>query len=312
MTAIQEFFSKDQPCGFFLVDKPQGISSFKVVSEVKKQLNLPRKYKVGHSGTLDPMATGLLLVFVGKATKLIPLTNHFSKIYSGEVKFGIKTDTDDITGKITDRAELPNLKDVGDIIKKKFTGQVEQLPPAYSALKVSGKRAYQLMRDGKSVELSTRQVQIHAFDHTVIAEDRLTFLIECSTGTYIRAIARDLGEDLGSCATLGSLRREKIGSYSVDDAINLQNIHFNSMQSWYSLLDAVHVDLDIEHAQMMLNANPKAINMLFEKHPELVAEQKVVYDFSGISLGYIQRNADGWKYEFQAVEAKKLGELCLQ
>lgn len=199
--------------GVLLLDKPSGITSAKALERIKSRFKIK---KMGHAGTLDPMATGLLICLVGKATKL---ASHFEggrKVYSGTIRFGVTTDSDDITGVTTSESqEIPSFEVIKDLCEK-FLGSIQQTPPSVSAVKVNGRRAYSLVRDsGITPTLSSRSVEIFRFE--VIPEDSRTirFEIECSKGTYIRSIARDLGALAGCGACLHSLRRESSDPFSV-------------------------------------------------------------------------------------------------
>ncbi len=185
--------------------------------------------KVGHAGTLDPMATGVLVVGFGNATRLLNIIVEHSKTYSATVRFGQRTTTDDADGEIMPGepgAPLPDLGAVREAVAQSFTGRIEQVPNAYSAIKVNGRRAYDLARAGAEVELKAREVTIRRFDvldtHTATAADGTPVLdvnveVECSAGTYIRALARDLGDLFGCGAHLTRLRREAVGAFRADD-----------------------------------------------------------------------------------------------
>lgn len=201
--------------------KPAGWTSFDVVKKVR---NISRIKKVGHAGTLDPFATGVLLVALGRATKQISTIMELDKEYVGEVELGVRTDTLDVTGKIIE--ELPT-KHVSATeitnISRQFVGEIEQIPPKYSAIQINGVRAYQLARKGKKVELKPRKIKIFSFEILSFENPLIKIKVACSKGTYIRAIARDIGKILGTGAYLKSLVRTRIGSYRVEDAISMQD-----------------------------------------------------------------------------------------
>ena len=208
----------------FLIDKPLDWTSFDVVNKIRwnirKVYNI-KKIKVGHAGTLDPKATGLLIICTGKFTKRIDEIQSESKVYTGTLKLGSTTPTYDTeseedqifpTGHITEELLHP--------ITKQFIGQIDQLPPAHSAVKVEGKRLYELARAGKTVELNPRKVVIHDFKITKIEMPFVEFEVHCGKGTYIRSLANDFGKALNSGAYLTELRRTRIGDFSVEDADN--------------------------------------------------------------------------------------------
>ena len=202
-----------------LIDKPQHWSSFKVVYAIRKVVGVK---KVGHAGTLDPMATGLLILCTGKKTKEITLYQEQEKTYTGTILLGKSSPSMDLETAVSTEKPV-NIK-TEDIyrIRDEFTGTISQIPPMYSAIKLNGKTLYNLARKGKSVERAPREITISRFEITEINLPEVHFEITCSKGTYIRVIANDFGERLGCGALLSSLRRTKIGSYSVDDALSVQ------------------------------------------------------------------------------------------
>jgi tRNA pseudouridine55 synthase len=204
----------DSPEGLLLVDKPAGITSHDVVDRVRRAYG---ERSVGHLGTLDPFATGLLIVLVGRATRLATFLDIEPKVYEAAISFGSETDTDDATGEVTRSAPAPAESDVRAAIVT-LTGEIEQVPPAYSAKKVAGKRAYAAARSGEALELAPASVVVHRWDVGAYTDGMLTATITCGGGTYIRALARDLGRFSGSAAHLASLRRTRIGKFDVADA----------------------------------------------------------------------------------------------
>jgi len=203
--------------GVLIVDKEEGETSFGVVRKVKKLL---RVGKVGHAGTLDPFATGLLLVLVGQGTKLSPYLMAGDKTYLGTLTLGTETDTLDRTGRITAVKPVPELDP--ELVRERarvFVGETEQTPPSFSALKVQGKRAYSLARKGLPVTLEKRRVRIMELAILSLDFPDVTFRVVCSSGTYVRTLAADLGKELGLGAHLKALRRTAIGPYRVEDAL---------------------------------------------------------------------------------------------
>jgi len=205
--------------GWLFVDKPEGISSRKVVDLISNSLSIK---KVGHAGTLDPMASGLLPIAIGEATKSIAAIQQLKKRYNFSIKWGEKTSTDDKMGSvITSTTIRPNLHTINKNIKK-FTGQIKQIPPNFSAIKVNGKRAYMLARNNEDFLLKTRTVFVETFKiKKYIDKDRCSFECVCSKGTYIRALGRDLGESMNCFGHLYELRRTHIGNFSTKCAILL-------------------------------------------------------------------------------------------
>lgn len=207
-----------------LIDKPLGWSSFQAVNKLKwvirKRFSL-KKIKIGHAGTLDPLATGLLLICVGKFTKKIHEYQGQEKEYTGTITLGATTPSYDLETEInqTFATDHINEEQVHEATRR-FIGEIDQAPPVFSALKKNGKRLYEYAREGKEVEIPTRKVTITAFEITGIEFPQIRFRIVCGKGTYIRSIAYDFGKSLGSGAYLTSLRRTKIGVYNVDNALD--------------------------------------------------------------------------------------------
>ncbi len=203
-----------------LVDKPAGVTSHDVVAIVRRAANTSR---AGHAGTLDPFATGLLVLLLGRGTRLIPYVDGEPKVYEATIRFGAETDTDDATGSVTREAALPAVDAVDRAIEQ-LTGAIDQVPPAYSAKKVAGVRAYDAARRGQALELAPARVTVHAWTILERRADELRVRITCSGGTYIRALARDVGRLAASAAHLTQLRRVASGPYSVQDAVSLDRI----------------------------------------------------------------------------------------
>ncbi|MGA7579596.1 MAG: tRNA pseudouridine(55) synthase TruB [Desulfobaccales bacterium] len=204
--------------GILLIDKPEGITSFEVVRRTRRALKLR---KIGHLGTLDPFATGLLPLCLGEATKLAPYLLPGPKSYRATLRLGEATDTQDLTGRVVSRTEkLPEPEEVKRLAAT-LVGEILQTPPMYSALHYKGERLYRLARRGETVELPPRAVTIHRLEVEKMEMDRVTFMVECSQGTYIRTLAADLGEMLGCGAHLQALRRLQVGAFQVEAALSL-------------------------------------------------------------------------------------------
>ena len=206
--------------GLLLVDKPAGVTSHDVVNDARRGL---RTRRIGHAGTLDPFATGLLVLLVGHATRLLPHLNGEPKVYRATIAFGAETDTDDVTGSVTRTAGLPDTSRVRESIGP-LTGSIEQVPPAYSAKQVEGRRAYAAARRGETITLAPVRVTVHAWEIRELSDERLDTVITCGGGTYIRALARDLGRRCDSAAHLASLRRMRSGSFDVANAASLDDL----------------------------------------------------------------------------------------
>ncbi|MGI6377464.1 tRNA pseudouridine(55) synthase TruB [bacterium] len=203
----------------YLIDKPVGISSYAVVAEVKRQLKIKQ---VGHTGTLDPFASGLLLICCGEATKIVRFLEAKTKTYLAHLRLGIRTDTADNTGKVIEEKPIPTLENAEAVLKS-FLGKSYQVPPMYSALKVKGKKLYELARAGKEVERKTREITIFSIELLKKRPEEIVFKLSCSAGTYIRSLGEDIAEKLGTVGHLTELRRLKIGEFNVEEASNLED-----------------------------------------------------------------------------------------
>lgn len=213
--------------GYLLVDKPQGWTSFDVVAKVRGILRRQtgqKQIKVGHSGTLDPFATGLLIILVGTYTKRQEEFMSLDKIYDAVLRLGGTSTTGDPEGEITEVSDrVPDGEEVEAVLKK-FTGVIEQTPPIYSAIKIAGRKAYELARAGKPVKLKSRKVTIYEIAKIDYEYPRLSFVSRVSSGTYIRSLAASIGEDLGIGAYLDELRRLNIGRFGLPEAVSAEDL----------------------------------------------------------------------------------------
>ena len=220
--------------GLIAINKPRDWTSFDVVNKIKRLLKIKR---VGHLGTLDPMATGVLLVTVGKATKLFDYFQNKNKTYLAKFEFGYETDTLDITGKITKKTDtLPSIGDIKKSINE-FIGEIEQVPPKYSAKNINGKRAYQLARINEEFELKPKLVKIDDIKIVDYSNNILTVIISCGSGTYIRSICRDLAEKLNSYATMIELVRTDVGRINLKNCVNIQELDESNIRNYIIKLD---------------------------------------------------------------------------
>jgi tRNA pseudouridine55 synthase len=202
--------------GLLNVDKPPGATSRDIVNRVQR---LVRPVKVGHAGTLDPLATGVLVIGLGPATRLVEYVQRMRKVYLAEFLLGRTSDTEDIEGTVVPlENDVPPTREQIEAALPRFTGRIEQVPPAFSALKIQGKRAYDLARKGHAVDLKARPVQIHHIGLLDYAYPRLRLEITCGSGTYIRSLGRDLAAAVGSGAVMASLARTAIGDFRLDHA----------------------------------------------------------------------------------------------
>jgi tRNA pseudouridine55 synthase len=204
--------------GLLLVDKPAGVTSHDVVSVARRTIG---ERRIGHAGTLDPFATGLLVLLVGRATRLLPYVDGEPKVYEATIRFGAETTTDDLTGEATVVAPPPTPESILAALPG-LTGALDQVPPAYSAKQVAGTRAHAAARRGAPLVLPPARVIVHDWTVRSLRSDEVDVAITCGGGTYVRALARDLGRATGSAAHLAALRRVRSGAFSVDDAVPLE------------------------------------------------------------------------------------------
>jgi tRNA pseudouridine55 synthase len=230
--------------GWIVLDKQQGITSTQAVAAVRR---IFQAKKAGHAGTLDPLASGILPIALGEATKTVPYVQDGRKVYRFTVRFGIETDTDDAEGKATARAEQRPSREAILALLPSFTGTIMQTPPQYSALKVDGERAYDLARQGETVALAAREVEIDNFSLVATPDtDHAEFEVECSKGTYVRSLARDIGRKLGCLGHVSALRRTVVGAFSEGDAVDLVTLEqaASDQAALYALLKPVAAGLE--------------------------------------------------------------------
>jgi tRNA pseudouridine55 synthase len=212
--------------GILLVDKPAGWTSHDVVAKVRGILKSQsgHKVKVGHTGTLDPMATGLLILVIGSYTKRAGEFSKLDKVYEAEVTLGSDSTTGDREGEITKASDKRPEKAAVDAVLADFTGEILQKPHKYSAVKIDGQRAYKAARTGKTVEIEPRKVKIYEITDVNYDYPKLEFTIKVSSGTYVRSLAEDIGSALGTGAYLSSLRRTRVGEFSIDKSSSLKDL----------------------------------------------------------------------------------------
>ncbi len=215
--------------GILILDKPAGLSSAQALNRIKRLL--PRRTKIGHAGTLDPFATGVLLLLVGRATGLCETLMDQEKQYLATIKLGANTATDDPESPEQPVAGAcdPGIEAI-DALLPRFTGTIQQAPPVYSALKVGGRRAYTLAREGAQVKLAPRPVQVYELKRLDYAWPLLRLNVRCGRGTYIRSLARDLGAALATGGYLTELRRTRIGSYAIEHAVTLEQLQADGVE----------------------------------------------------------------------------------
>ena len=270
--------------GIVIVDKPQGWTSQDVTARLRRVFNTRR---IGHGGTLDPMATGVLPVFVGRATRGVEFFEHAEKIYETVLKPGITTDTEDITGNVlTEQDAFVTGTQLEEVLQK-FRGEIMQVPPMYSALKVDGKKLYELARQGKEIERKARPITIHELTLLRMEADGIHLRVHCSKGTYIRTLCKDIGEALGCGGCMAALRRVSAGEYTIGEAVPLQELletdapekFLRGVDTMFHNLDAV--TLTDKQEMRCRNGNHFSLNIadgnyrVYSKTGEFLALSKV-------------------------------------
>lgn len=296
----------NRPSGIILIDKPKGISSAGVVARVKRALKADR---VGHAGTLDPDATGLLIVLLNGATRVASYAALGFKRYSGELMLGITTTSDDLTGEVlTSSEDIPSFDEI-EAAALKLQGEIMQLPPKVSAKKLNGRRAYKLYRSGEDFELAPRRVEVREFKLTPTS-DRATiaYLTEVSPGTYVRSLARDLGTMLGCGGAVKSIRRESSGHLTVGEAGTIDAISWDRVIDWGALLpDLPRISFSPSVVKGLLNGQMRALREAwdeYERNTSKMVQSRasgvVLYsEIGGIeSLGLL-RFGSGAGFEFE-------------
>lgn len=279
--------------GVVLLDKPLGLSSNQAMQRVK---HLYQAEKAGHTGSLDPLATGLLPICLGEATKFANFLLDADKSYLATVKLGITTTSADAEGEVIAQKPVDVTLQQVESVLHQFIGDIEQTPPIYSALKVDGKPLYAYARAGQEVEIKSRYVSIHQIHLEHFEADELVFTVTCSKGTYIRTLAQDIGAKLGCGAHLKGLRRLTSGTFDLKDALPLEVLSELSLEE----LDAklLPIDIKIQHLpKLTLNAEQTDIiqhGQAIKPNQEIISNEFIrLYDMSGEFIGLAQKQADG-------------------
>ncbi len=216
--------------GILIVNKPQGITSHDVVARVRRRFNMKQ---VGHAGTLDPLATGVLIILLGKSTKLFDRFVAFDKSYRATLKLGLKTTSADIMGKTIQEKSADGIDEnkVKEVFKQ-FVGDIEQLPPMVSAVKHKGERLYKIARAGQEVERVARKVRIDELKILNFNKPAVEFFMSCSKGTYVRQLAEDVGEVLGCGACISQIERTRVGHFDIKDSVSLEDLNESHIRAW--------------------------------------------------------------------------------
>lgn len=277
--------------GVIFLDKPKGLTSFVAANRVKRILNAK---KSGHTGTLDPMATGVLVVMLGSATRFIDFLHTHDKAYEATVKLGVTTDTLDIEGEVLTRTETNFKTSDFESAMLSFLGEIEQVPPMYSAIKKDGKKLYELAREGIEIERESRKVNIYSLELTGADESKQEFSlrVSCSAGTYVRSLSSDIGEKLGCGAVLTSLRRVEAHGVDISRCKPLEEIGEGDVVALDSLLEYPSVTVTAAQAQRFSNGGALDRNRI---HSPLEDGILKVYSPEGKFLGLGDADADQLK-----------------
>lgn len=243
--------------GLILINKQKGFTSHDVVNVIRKKLNTK---KVGHTGTLDPNATGVLPILIGKGTKISKYLMEHDKTYIATLKLGEKTDTGDSEGQVIEEKSIPkDLKkeDINDVLQS-FLGKQKQLPPMYSAIKINGKKLYEYAREGKEVKIEPRDIEIYKIELLEYQNNKIKFEVECSKGTYIRTLCEDISQKLETVGYMEELQRTKVNSFKIEDSILLDDITLENAEKNIIKIEKVFkekdkINLDNKKLEMFLN-----------------------------------------------------------
>ncbi len=251
--------------GIVIVDKPQGWTSQDVTARLRRTFNTRR---IGHGGTLDPLATGVLPVFVGRATRGVEFFEHAEKIYEATLRLGVCTDTEDITGTVLEERTVSVTQEEFLNILPKFRGKIQQIPPMYSAIKVNGQKLYELARKGKEIERQPREIEIFELTCLQFSGETARLRIHCSKGTYIRTLCKDIGEALGCGGCMETLRRVQAGNYTVAEAVALEQLLESETPKAYLLpIDSIfqaHPAVTLTEKQALRCRNGNAFSIVME------------------------------------------------
>lgn len=278
---------KSDACGVVVINKHEGVTSYRIVQILKKLYNTP---DVGHTGTLDPMATGVLPVLIGRAVKAAEYLVAGEKQYTAEMTLGLETDTEDITGEVTSQSSIiPSEEEVRKAVFG-FIGKISQVPPMYSALKVGGRKLVDMARNGESVEREPREVEIFSIDCVRKDERRYSLDVRCSKGTYIRTLCADIGKKLGCGAVLSALSRECTGGYSLSDCVTLEELETKTQEEREALLkpvESLFTDMrEVKLPPFFANMFIDGVKLLQKKlRTEIKPGERVKVTCSGVFVG---------------------------
>lgn len=298
--------------GVIVIDKHEGVTSFRIISILRRLFDTTQ---VGHTGTLDPMATGVLPVLIGRAVKACDYIMAQDKCYTAELKLGVETDTEDTTGEVLRTcADIPGEDAVRECIAS-FVGEIDQIPPMYSAIKVEGRKLVDIAREGGEVERRPRRVRITSIETEKLSHDTYRLHVACSKGTYIRTLCADIGKNLGCGAAMSALRRTKTGEFTLDDAYTIEQLEVMTAEERHALVlpteslfvDLAEVVLPQFYANLFLAGAPLYQKKLRVSLPE---GERVRVKYAGelLGLGKSDKLSDGTAV-LKAEKLFKLGKV---
>lgn len=273
--------------GIIVINKEKGYTSHDVVAKLKKKLNIS---KVGHTGTLDPNATGVLPILIGKGTKFSKYLINHDKIYKAQIELGKKTDTADVEGNVIEEkpVDIEFIKQNLVQVLESFIGKQEQIPPMYSAIKKNGKKLYEYARKGEKIEVEPRKIEIYKIELVKYNEKNIEFIVSCSKGTYIRSLCEDIAEKLNTVGYMKNLKRLQVGEFNIDCAIKIDEINIENYDKYLYTLE------DILKESPKLNLSSKKLN-LFLNGVQLTVQNenglyKIYVDNKFIGTGTVKNN----------------------
>ena len=299
MARMQDRKSKIPVHGWLILDKPKGLTSTQALGKARRLID---GQKVGHCGTLDPLATGILPLAFGEATKMVPYVMDGDKEYEFTIRWGEQRDTDDAEGKITATgSRRPTLEQIRAALPD-FIGTIEQVPPIFSAIKLQGERAYDIARAGGTPEMTARPVEVYTLECTGTPNiDHATFRVECGKGVYVRSIARDLAEKLGTYGHISALRRTKVGPFTLAQAISLEKLtELSHKDAALTALLALRMALDdipaltltADEAQRLRSGQS---TMIRPQHMDLMNAELIFAEHQGVPVAMVEARAGSFR-----------------
>lgn len=273
--------------GIIVINKPSGYTSHDIVSKIRKKLNIK---KVGHTGTLDPLATGVLPILLGGGTKLSQYLINHDKEYIATIKLGVKTDTGDIEGQVIAEKQVPEIsvEGLGQVLKS-FLGPQKQVPPMYSAIKVNGKKLYEYARQGEKIEIEPRSIEIYSIGLLELKQEQIKIKVACSKGTYIRTLCEDIAEKLNTVGTMSALKRTKVGEFDLEKAITVEELE-NEQIVQNSLITPEQLFINKPEIKLVSEELVKFLNGMTLKKENENGLYRVYVEGKFIGIGDISNN----------------------